>query len=368
MTTHFITCPEFLSLEQSIINDFFNCTQESCDEIELCVKALNHHGGPEYIHRLFRSLHSFKGNCQMVGLTALTEPLHKIEEIFSRIRSRQIPYQHYVGNFILLATDKIDILLKELRSSKQVDNDQRQLLCQTCDDVLNDLRLENAERVFTNAIDRMHQKLTVSEAETDFKPKKATLELPDDISFMRNLSLHIDNLSIYRRNRSDQIVQLIEQLNSALNFPVDPKQLHAAALMHDVGMSFVPHSIFNKDSSLTREEIRKIQEHVLISSQLLLRFGGWEEAAKMVLAHHERFDGTGYPNGVAGRDIHPGGHMLSIVDTFCSITNERSDRTFKKSLLSAISEINANIETQFDPDMVHVFNDVVRRIMIRTTN
>ena len=88
----------------------------------------------------------------------------------------------------------------------------------------------------------------------------------------------------------------------------------------------------------------------------------------MVLAHHERFDGTGYPNGVVGHAIHPGGQMLSIVDTFCSITNERSDRTFKKSLLSAISEINANIETQFDPDMVHVFNEVVRRIMMGTTN
>lgn len=366
MNAHTITCPEFLNLEQSIIDDFVSCTNESCDETEYCIKALNRHGGSEYIHRLFRGLHSLKGNCQMVGLTPFMEPLDKIEEIVSKLRAHHISYTLSVGDFLLLATDEIDCLIKELITTKQSDNDRRLLLCQVCDGILKTLAPDNVNEVFTHAIAQI--KHLERPAPVEIKPKKVGLELPDDMELMRMLSLHIDHLSIYRRNRSDQIVQLIEQLNIALNYPADPKQLHAAALMHDVGMSFVPHNIFNKDSSLTREEIRKVQEHVLISSQLLLRFGGWDEAAKMVLAHHERFDGSGYPNGVAGQDIHPGGQMLSIVDTFCSITNERSDRTFKKSLLSAISEINANIETQFNPDMVHVFNDVVRRIMVRTTN
>lgn len=366
MNAHTITCPEFLNLEQAIIDDFISCTNESCDETELCIKALNRHGGSEYIHRLFRGLHSLKGNCQMVGLVPFMEPLNKIEEIVAKLRAHHISYTLSVGDFLLLATDEIDSLIKELIATKQADNDRRLLLCQVCDGILKTLAPDNVNEVFSNAIAQI--KHIERAAPIEIKPKKVGLELPDDMELMRMLSLHIDHLSIYRRNRSDQIVQLIEQLNIALDYPADPKQLHAAALMHDVGMSFVPHNIFNKDSSLTREEIRKVQEHVLISSQLLLRFGGWEEAAKMVLAHHERFDGTGYPNGVAGHDIHPGGQMLSIVDTFCSITNERSDRTFKKSLLSAISEINANIETQFNPDMVHVFNEVVRRIMMRTSN
>jgi HD-GYP domain-containing protein (c-di-GMP phosphodiesterase class II) len=57
--------------------------------------------------------------------------------------------------------------------------------------------------------------------------------------------------------------------------------------------------------------------------------------------------------------------MLAIIDTFCSITTERSDRSYKKSLLSAISEINANIEVQFDPRLVNAFNDVVRGLMMK---
>ena len=161
------------------------------------------------------------------------------------------------------------------------------------------------------------------------------------------------------------MVQLAQTLNEAMGFPLDAQQLQAASWMHDVGMGFIPHSIFNKEGLLSKEELRKIQEHVVTSSQLLLRFGGWNEAARMVLDHHERFDGSGYPNGLSGDEIHLGGRMLSIIDTFCSITNERSDRSYTKSLLSAISEINANSESQFDPKVVDVFNDVVRKLMIK---
>jgi HD-GYP domain-containing protein (c-di-GMP phosphodiesterase class II) len=104
---------------------------------------------------------------------------------------------------------------------------------------------------------------------------------------------------------------------------------------------------------------------VVIGSQLLLRFGGWDDAARMILDHHERFDGSGYPNGIKGEEIHVGARMIAIVDAFCSMTTERSDRNYKKGLLSAISEINANTETQFDPQLVSVFNDVVRNMMMR---
>jgi len=57
--------------------------------------------------------------------------------------------------------------------------------------------------------------------------------------------------------------------------------------MHDVGMAFIPHSIFNKEGILSKEEIRKIQEHVVTGSQILLRFGDWNDAARMILDHHE---------------------------------------------------------------------------------
>lgn len=301
----------------------------------------------------------------MVSLVPFTAPLHRIEEIVARLRSHQLPYHTYIGDFLLLTTDEIEKLLAGLISSGQVNEERRGQLCQVAEDLLVSAKPDNVAQEFEKALFVLGKRS--QKAEPILKSAKVLLELPADLDLMRSLSLHIDNLSIYRKNRSDQTVQMTQQLNEALGTPVNPEQLQAAAWMHDVGMGFIPHNIFNKEGTLSKEELRKIQEHVITGSQLLLRFGDWNEAARMVLDHHERFDGSGYPNGVAGKQIHPGARMLSIVDTFCSITTERSDRNFKKSLLSAISEINANSESQFDPDMVAVFNEVIRKVLMKQT-
>ncbi len=365
MSSLILTCPEFLAMERSIIDDFVTCSSENCEEIEFCVKGLNQSKDEEYVHGLFRALHSMKGNCQMVGLTPFIEPLHRIEDIVSRIRSKQIEYQPIMGEFLLHCIDDVQDMIGELIANGEVDDSKRLQLCRVSEAILNNLNPQRAGEQFQKAMSVFGAQQRLKDLEN--KPKKTLLEAPPDLVMMRSLAGFIDNLNIFRRNRSDQLVVLLEQLNFAMGHPIDTEQLQAAAWMHDVGMSFIPHSIFNKEGSLSREELRKIQEHVVIGSQLLLRFGGWDEAARIVLDHHERFDGTGYPNGSAGDDIHLGARMVAIIDTFCSITAERSDRSYKRSLLSAISEINANAETQFDPAIVAVFNDVVRKMMIKTS-
>ena len=76
--------------------------------------------------------------------------------------------------------------------------------------------------------------------------------------------------------------------------------------MHDVGMIFIPHHLSALAGRFSREAFLKIQEQVVISCQLLLRFGGWDDAARMVFEHLERFDGLGYPNAVSGPKNSPG--------------------------------------------------------------
>ena len=357
------SCPGFLAMERSIIDDFVDCTRECCAEVEVCVKALNQHGGTEYIHRMFRSMHSLKGNCQMVGLAPLNALLHRIEEVFARVRAHPEQYFPELGEFLLLATDQIEALLSELIATGAADEIQRRRLSDVCEALQVNTVNGLTPAVFRDAIVALGGR--VVEKNTNHKLGKVELTLPDDMELMRSLSVRMDMLTMFRKNRSEQTVQLASSFNEALGFPVNPDQLRAAALMHDVGMSFIPHAIYNKEGMLSREELRIVQEHVQISCQLLLRFGGWDEAAQIVLSHHEFYDGSGYPNGLVGEAIHPGGRMLAIIDTFCSITAERSDRSYKKSLLSAISEINANIHVQFDPEMVTTFNDVVRSIMMK---
>ncbi|GGX51492.1 hypothetical protein GCM10010946_32830 [Undibacterium squillarum] len=351
-------------MERAIIDEFLDCTTECHTEVEACVRALNQHGGPEYIHRMFRSMHSLKGNCQMVGLTPFKDLMHRVEEIFAHLRAHPEQYFPELGEFLLMATDQIVDLLYELLKQGHADENRRALLATVCDN----LRQQNQGALqaasFRDAIAMLGGK--TKEKSPGGRGNRVNLQLQDDISLMRYWADKIDALTVFRKNRNTTSVELALELNTALGKPVDAQQLEVAVLMHDVGMAFVPHAIFNKETNLSREELRILQEHVQIGSQMLLRFGGWDDAAAMVLDHHEYYDGSGYPNRKKGEQIHAGARMLAVIDAFCSVTTERSDRSYKKSLLSAISEINANIHTQFDPHIVGAFNEVVRNMVLRS--
>jgi len=359
------TCPEFLNMERAIIDEFVDCTTECHTEVEACVRALNQHGGPEYIHRMFRSMHSLKGNCQMVGLTPFKELMHRVEEIFAQLRAQPDQYFQELGDFLLMATDQIVDLLYELLKNGHADETRRALLANVCETLRQQTASGLRPEAFREAIEMLGGR--AAEKTSNERGERVSLQLQDDFTLMRYLAEKIDALTVFRKDRNIRSVDMARELNAALGQIVDPRQLEAAVLMHDMGMAFIPHSIFNKETNLSREEIRIVQEHVQIGAQLLLRLGGWDEAAAIVLDHHERYDGSGYPNHKKAEQIHVGGRMLTIIDTFCSITTERSDRSYKKSLLSAISEINANIHTQFDPNIVGAFNDVVRSMMMRSS-
>jgi HD-GYP domain-containing protein (c-di-GMP phosphodiesterase class II) len=272
-----------------------------------------------------------------------------------------------VGQFLIFSTDAMTELLSQLVTAGRADGHAKKVICEACSALLPSTNNDNIVQQFEKAIAHIG-KAPINTVPAPARLHKVSLALPSDMELMQSLSARLDDLSIYRKNRGEQVVKLSAQLNEALGTPVDPEQLKAASLMHDIGMGFIPHNIFNREGALSKEELRKLHEHVITGSQIVMRFGKWEDGAHMILDHHERFDGTGYPNGIRGDKIHPGGHILSIVDTFCAITTERSDRAYKKSLLSAISEINANSETQFDPQMVKAFTGVVRTMMTGATS
>ena len=212
--------------------------------------------------------------------------------------------------------------------------------------------LGGAKIDFSKAIDQLNQ--------TDGEEFVGLGELPSDIQLMKDYANALDGLSNSRRGRSLQTLTLCKQLNESIGLLVDPIQLEAAVYMHDFGMSLVSPNILQKEASLEKDELRSVQHHVFFGSRFLQRIGGWDDAALMVLQHHERMDGTGYPFRVQGKHICIGARLLAVADTFISLTNERSDRTYKKTLFGAVREVNANAGAQFDHELVERFNDVIR--------
>ncbi len=130
--------------------------------------------------------------------------------------------------------------------------------------------------------------------------------------------------------------------------------LTVAALLHDIGKIGVPDEILRKPAKLTPKEAQKMGEHPIVGAIILQPIKGMEEVAKAVKAHHERFDGGGYPDGLRGQEIPLMTRIISVADTFDSMT---TDRPYRKRLSdeAAVQEIQECSGSQFDPVVVEAF-------------
>jgi cyclic di-GMP phosphodiesterase len=133
------------------------------------------------------------------------------------------------------------------------------------------------------------------------------------------------------------------------------------AFLHDIGKMAVPDAILRKPGKLTPEEILIMQEHCYHGYEILKKIPFLNEAAEIVYAHQEKYDGTGYPRGLKGEEIPLGARMFSVADTLDAITSDRPYRP-AQSLTAARDEIKLWSGRQFDPQVVKVFLDMDTKI------
>ena len=130
--------------------------------------------------------------------------------------------------------------------------------------------------------------------------------------------------------------------------------LKLAALLHDIGKVAVPHNLLQKKGPLTPHERRIMEFHPQIGFELLSGFPRLAKAAEVAHAHHESFNGSGYPRGIRGEQIPFAARIFSVADTFDAITSERPYRA-AQSVELALKEIENAAGEQLDPSLVQVF-------------
>src|SRR5246127_167320 len=129
--------------------------------------------------------------------------------------------------------------------------------------------------------------------------------------------------------------------------------LRAAALLHDIGKLAVPEQIINKPGKLTPEEFEKMKVHPLVGAEILDRVAFPYPVAPIVRAHHERWDGTGYPEGIAGEGIPIGARILAAVDCLDALASHRQYRP-ALPLAEAMAKVKEKSGTWFDPKIVTI--------------
>jgi len=143
------------------------------------------------------------------------------------------------------------------------------------------------------------------------------------------------------------------------------EKLNISGNLHDIGKIGVPDSILLKKGKLNFEEYEVIKTHPTIGANIISRFGMWTDEQLIIKHHHERFDGTGYPDGLKGNDIPFLSRILSVADAFDALT---SDRSYRKRMSDevAVSIIIANKWEQFDPKIVNIFLALYKQGILNT--
>jgi putative nucleotidyltransferase with HDIG domain len=178
------------------------------------------------------------------------------------------------------------------------------------------------------------------------------------LSTVKSLASAIDAKDEYTRHHSTRVTEFSLKIAAKMGFSEkELGDLELAALLHDVGKIAVPESILNKPGRLTEEEFKLIKEHPVRGEAILSPVVELKEIARIVRAHHERYDGTGYPDRLKGQEIPLGARIMTIADTYDSITSERPYRK-AASHRYAVKEIISCSGTQFDPEVVGHFLEI----------
>jgi HD-GYP domain-containing protein (c-di-GMP phosphodiesterase class II) len=159
---------------------------------------------------------------------------------------------------------------------------------------------------------------------------------------------------------SESIRAMVREVGDRLSVPADQIiQIEAAARIHDLGTIVIPDPILKSDGVLTADERQIMQRHPQNGYEALKESEELRSVADIVLHHHERYDGAGYPHGLEGKNIPFGSRMIGVLDAFDAMINRRPYRP-AMSKREACEELLIGKESQFDPEIVDALLEAVR--------
>lgn len=175
------------------------------------------------------------------------------------------------------------------------------------------------------------------------------------VGTLEALTAAIDAKDRYTSGHSLRVAHLSQLLAHSMGLPDDiVKRVHVAGLVHDVGKIGVPEAVLCKTGRLSESEFSRVKQHPEIGHRILKDIPQLEDILPGVLHHHERWDGAGYPHGIAGMDIPQVARIIALADSFDAMSSTRTYRS-ARSRTWVLEEIERCAGTQFDPELAKRF-------------
>ena len=176
---------------------------------------------------------------------------------------------------------------------------------------------------------------------------------------MLALSKTVDAKDHYTSGHSERVAIYSAEIGRRMGKNIsEQEKLYRMGLLHDIGKIGVPGDIINKTSSLTDPEFERISRHTMLGGEILSMITEMPELAEGARSHHERFDGTGYPDGLKGMEIPEYARIICVADCYDAMTSTRTYST-PLSQDEVRTEFKRNAGTQFDPDIAKIMLEMI---------
>lgn len=372
---------EVKTLSVDALAGFFETFSEANLEIEQSLLMLElDSGDANYIAELANAINAIHAAIHQIGFHELCDLTQSLIDLLWAVKTKELIFETVLSDIILLAINDVKTIVEAMIESKKrcVLLDRLPQVCAgikqiaKSDSMHMDSATKDALLLLDPTMEIIEPSISVSDSLTNLFENSAPdeeelaaygVEENEDFIFFRGLSEPLETRAHYWRGRSQRMIRLALKMNDQAGRPVDPSQLAAAVYMHDVGMALLPLDIINSSDKLSEDDLKLVKEHPKISFELLRFMKQWAQAAEIVLQHHERMDGSGYPYGLKDSEICEGAKILAIVDAIDARTHERVHTTLlKRPLLRAAMEIGKNSDNQFSSRWVNVFKEVFQQM------
>jgi putative nucleotidyltransferase with HDIG domain len=183
----------------------------------------------------------------------------------------------------------------------------------------------------------------------------------DQLSIIRALSSTVDAKDHYTLGHSQKVSEFSVLISEELGMSErEIEIIKYAGLLHDIGKIAIPDDVIKKPARFNEQDFEIAKKHPVIGAKIIKEIESLAPMVPIVLYHHERFDGKGYPDGLKGEDIPIGARIVHVADAYDTMVSARAYRDMLPPEL-AISELRKNAGTQFDPKIVDAFITSLRK-------